>query len=213
MDLAQAAIGPGMAVFSRNARVLENDGSPMRVRTALALINQVLAETLTEQEGEMDADTRWALTWFDQFGFGEGPFGDANSLANAKNTSTEGLVEAGIIFSARGKVRLLRRDELPKQWDPATDARRTVWEATHHLIRALDQGGEQAAAALLALLGEDGERARDLAYRLYTTCERRGWTQDAQTYNSLVVAWPHLSILTTGAEAESPTPAQATLAL
>lgn len=195
VDLAQAAIGPGMAVFSRHGRVLESDGSAMRVRTALQLINQVLAETLAEQEGEMDADTRWALTWFDQFGFAEGSFGDANTLANAKNTSAEGLVEAGVVHSARGKVRLLRRDELPEQWDPAADARRTVWEATHHLIRRLERAGEEPAASLLARLSEDGERARDLAYRLYTTCERRGWTQDAQAYNSLVVAWPELSRL------------------
>jgi putative DNA methylase len=195
VDLAQAAIGPGMAIFSRYGKVLESDGSPMRVRTALALINQQLDEVLTEQEGELDADTRWAVTWFDQFGFGEGPFGDANTLANAMNTGTNGLVEAGIIASARGKVRLLKRDELPKEWDPTTDARRTVWEAAHHLIRTLDSGGERAAASLLAQLGEDAERARDLAYRLYTTCERRGWAQDAQAYNSLVVAWPELSRL------------------
>ena len=195
VDLAQAAIGPGMAVFSRHARVLESDGSPMRVRTALALINQVLAETLAEQEGEMDGDTRWTVTWFDQFGFAEGPFGDADTLAKAKVTSTQGLVEAGVIHSARGKVRLLRRDELRSDWNPTTDTRRTVWEATHYLIRTLEEAGEQSAANLLAQLGEDAERARDLAYRLYTTCERRGWAQDAQAYNSLVVAWPELSRL------------------
>jgi putative DNA methylase len=195
VDLAQAAIGPGMAVFSRHSRVLESDGSPMRVRTALSLINQVLAETLAEQEGEMDGDTRWALTWFDQFGFAEGPFGDANVLAQAKNTSPEGLVEAGVIHSARGKVRLIQRDELPRGWNPAADTRLTVWEATHHLIRALEDEGEQSASTLLAQLGENAERARDLAYRLFTTCERRGWTQDAQAYNSLVVAWPELSRL------------------
>lgn len=213
VDLAQAAIGPGMAVFSRYARVLEADGRPMRVRTALALINQVLAETLAEQEGEMDADTRWALTWFDQYGFTEGPFGDANTLANAKNTSTEGLAQAGVIASARGKVRLLRRDELPDGWDPAADARRTVWEATHHLIRAHDGGGEAAAAALLARLGEDGERARDLAYRLYTTCERRGWADDARAYNGLVVAWPEVTRLANAVEVPTPgAPAQTALA-
>lgn len=195
VDLAQAAIGPGMAVFSRHARVLESDGTPMRVRTALALINQVLAETLAEQEGEMDADTRWALTWFDELGFAEGAYGRAEVLATAKNTSMAGLVEAGVVASARGKVRLLGRDELPAGWDPAADTRRTVWEATHHLIRTLEQAGESAAGALLARLGEDGERARDLAYRLYTTCERRGWAGDAQAYNSLVVAWPELTRL------------------
>lgn len=195
VDLAQAAIGPGMAVFSRYSRVLESDGSPMRVRTALGLINQVLAETVAEQEGAMDGDTRWALTWFDQYGFAEGPFGDADILAKAKVTSTLGLVEAGIVQSARGKVRLLNRSELRSDWDPKTDNRRTVWEATHYLIRTLEENGEQSAATLLSQLGEDSERARDLAYRLYTTCERRGWAQDAQAYNSLVVAWPELSRL------------------
>lgn len=214
VDLAQAAIGPGMAVFSRHARVLENDGTRMRVRTALALINQVLAETLAEQEGEMDADTRWAVTWFDQYGFAEGPFGDANTLANAKNTSTPGLVDAGIVASARGKVRLFRRDELDTDWDPDADARRTVWEDTHHLIRDLESRGEQSAAALLARLGDDGERARDLAYRLYTTCERRGWSQDAQAYNSLVVAWPDLARQAAVMPANpAETPTQSTLAL
>lgn len=206
VDLAQAAIGPGMAVFTRYARVLESDGASMSVRTALMLINQLLAQALSDQDGEMDADTRWAVTWFDQFGFVEGPFGDANTLANAKNTSTQGLVEAGIVHSARGKVRLLRRDELREGWDPREDDRRTVWEATHYLISALDGGGEQLAAALLIRLGSDAERARDLAYRLYTTCERRGWTQDAQAYNSLVVAWPELTRLATSADSMSSTP-------
>lgn len=212
VDLAQAAIGPGMAIFSRYDQVLESDGSPMRVRMALALINQQLDEVLTEQEGELDADTRWAVTWFEQYGFAEGPFGDANTLANAMNTGTNGLVEAGIVSSARGKVRLLRRDELPSGWDPAADTRRTVWEATHHLIRALEEQGEQPAAALLARLGEDSERARDLAYRLYTTCDRRGWALDAQAYNSLVVAWSELSRLSAGdPRARVNEPAQAAL--
>lgn len=208
VDLAQAAIGPGMAIFSRHSRVLESDGSDMRVRTALALINQMLAETLTEQEGEMDADTRWALTWFDQHGFAEGPFGDANTLANAKNTSTDGLVTAGIVASARGKVRLLARDELAADWDPATDNRRTVWECAHYLIRELEGQGESGAARLLAKLGDDGERARDLAYRLYATCERRGWATEAQAYNSLAAAWSELTRLVS----ELPPPAASTSA-
>lgn len=214
VDLAQCAIGPGMAVFSRYLRVLENDGSSMRVRTALALINQALAEVLAEQEGEMDADTRWALTWFEQFCFDEGPFGDADTLAKAKNTATKGLEDAGIIALSRGKVRLLRRDELANDWDPAADDRRTVWECTHHLMRALETGGESAAAALLARLGADGERARDLAYRLYVTCERRGWAQEALAYNALVVAWPEVSRLASSAAAGSaPAPDQTSLAL
>ncbi len=209
VDLAQAAIGPGMAVFSRYQAVLEADGSPMRVRTALALINQTLDETLTEQEGEYDADTRWALAWFEQYGFNEGPYGVAETLSKAKNTSVEGLVEAGILLARGGKVRLLRGDELGRPaaqgsdpggaatrgWDPRQDKRPTAWEAVHYLIRALDGQGEEAAARLLAGLGSFAEASRDLAYRLYTVCERKGWAQDALGYNMLVVAWQRLQAL------------------
>jgi len=194
VDLAQAAIGPGMAVFSRYARVLEADGSPMSVRTALALINQSLDEVLAEQEGEFDADTRWALAWFDQNGFNEGAYGTPETLCTAKNTSVSGMVEAGIVAAKGGKVRLLKKDELPRDWDPATDERLTVWEATHHLIRSLDSG-ERAAAALLKNLGAMAEVARDLSYRLYTVCERRKWSQDAIGYNALVLSWPDLKRL------------------
>jgi len=142
VDLAQAAIGPGMAVYTRYAQVLDEQGRPVGVREALALINQTLDEVLAEQEGDLDAETRWALTWFEQHGFAEGDFGDAETLSKAKNTSLEGLSRAGILASKRGKVRLLRPDELPADWDPATDARLTVWEMVHHLVRALSGGGE-----------------------------------------------------------------------
>lgn len=201
VDLAQASIGPGMAVFSRYSKVIEADGSPMRVRTALVLINQVLDEFLAEQEGEYDADTRWALAWFEQFGMQEGPFGDAETLSKAKNTSVSGLVEAGILAARAGKVRLLKRDELPEDWDPAADKRLTVWETAQHLIRAHRSGGEDAAANLLRKVGALGETARDLAYRLYTICERKGWAQEALAYNSLVVAWPEIARLAAGKEA------------
>ena len=194
VDLAQAAIGPGMAVFSRYARVLETDGSPMGVRTALSLINQSLDEVLAEQEGEFDADTRWALAWFDQYGFTEGAYGQAETLSTAKNTSVSGMVEAGILAAKGGKVRLLKKEELRADWDPATDTRLTIWEGTHYLIRALDQG-EQTAAELLRKLGGLSEIARDLSYRLYTVCERRKWSQDAIGYNALVLAWPDLTRL------------------
>lgn len=194
VDLAQAAIGPGMAVFSRYAQVLEADGSPMSVRTALSLINQSLDEVLAEQEGEFDADTRWALAWFDQNGFNEGAYGVAETLCTAKNTSVSGMTEAGILAAKSGKVRLLKKEELPADWDPATDERLTVWEATHHLIRSLDSG-EQVAAGLLKKLGAMAEVARDLSYRLYTVCERRKWSQDAIGYNALVLSWPDLKRL------------------
>jgi putative DNA methylase len=193
VDLSQAAIGPGMAVFSRYAKVLEADGSAMTVRSALALINHTLDEILAEQEGDFDADTRFAVTWFEQRGFEEGPYGEADVLARAKNTSTRGLEEAGILGSRAGRVRLLRRDELLADWDPVTDLRPTVWEAAHYLVRRLESGGEDAAADLLRRLGGLGETARELAYRLYTTSERKGWTQEALAYNSLVVAWPQIA--------------------
>ncbi|HQO02652.1 MAG TPA: DUF1156 domain-containing protein [Spirochaetota bacterium] len=195
VDLAQASIGPGMAVFTRYSKVLESDGSPMTVRTALGLINQVLDEALAEQEGEFDGDTRWALAWFEQNGMNEGPYGVAETLSTAKNTSVNGLVEAGILSSKGGKVRLLKRDELKEDWDPSADRRLTIWESAQYLIRALEKEGEAGAAELLRKLGGIGETARDLAYRLYSICDRKKWSQEALSYNSLVMSWPAISEL------------------
>ncbi|KYC37160.1 hypothetical protein WA1_46885 [Scytonema hofmannii PCC 7110] len=195
VDLAQASIGPGMAIFSRYSKVLDADGVPMRVRTALQLINQMLDEYLTEQEGEFDADTRYALTWFEQHQYNEGLYGDAETLSKAKNTSVQGLVNGGILTAKSGKVRLLRREELPKNWNPATDSRISDWEITQYLIYTLDQKGEMASAAMLAQLGSRGETARDLAYRLYSICDRKGWTQEAIGYNSIVISWSEISRL------------------
>jgi putative DNA methylase len=210
VDLAQAAIGPGMAVFSRYAKVVEADGSRMTVRTALGLINQALDEILAEQEGEFDADTRFAVTWFEQRGADEGPFGEADVLARAKNTSVRGLEEAGVLALRAGKVRLLARAEMPDGWDPATDRRATAWEAAQHLVRRLEDEGEEAAAALLRRLGADyGEQAKELAYRLYTICERKGWAQEALGYNALVIAWPEIARRVAGTpEAEGEAQAQ-----
>jgi putative DNA methylase len=191
VDLAQAAIGPGMAVYTRYAKVLDAEGRPLSVREALALINATLDEALAEQEGDFDADSRWALAWFEQHGFAEGEYGVAETLSKAKNTSVAGMVEAGIVQSARGKVRLLRPDELPAGWDPATDPRLTAWEIVHHLVRVLNQG-EQSAAALAAALGARAEVARELAYRLYTMCERKKRAAEALAYNSLVQSWPEI---------------------
>jgi putative DNA methylase len=210
VDLAQASIGPGMAVYSRYAKVLEADGSPMTVRTALGIINQVLDEVLAEEESEFDADTRWALAWFEQFGMEEASFGVAETLSKAKNTAVEGLKEAGILASKAGKVRLLRRGELAKDWDPAKGRRLTVWEVTQHLIRALEDDGEAGAAELLRKLGSVGEVARDLAYRLYNICDRNKWAQEALAYNSLVTAWPEITKL---AHSERPGERQARLSL
>ena len=209
VDLAQAAIGPGMAVYTRYSKVLDAEGKPLRVREALALINQTLDEALAEQEGDFDADSRWALVWFDQSGFAEGEYGVAEQLSKSKNTSVSGMVEAGIIESKRGKVRLLRPSELPANWDPATDTRLTAWETVHHLIRALDSGGELVAAALLAKLGTNAEIARELCYRLYTMCERKKRSAEALAYNSLVQSWPEL--LKLSREGGKPRAAQAEL--
>ena len=190
VDFAQASIGPGMAIFSRYAKVLEADGSPMRVRAALQLINQELDAYLAEQEGDFDTDTRFCVAWFEQRGMEEGVFGEADVLARAKNTAVEGLVRAGVLEAKAGKVRLLRREEYPENWSPAEDNRLTVWEGMQHLICALERGGEEAASRLSNLLGGGrSEDARALAYRLYAICERKGWAQEALAYNTLVVSW------------------------
>jgi putative DNA methylase len=193
VDLAQAAIGPGMAVFSRYAKVVEPTGETMPVRSALTLINQVLDEVLAEQEGEFDGDTRFAIKWFEQYGFDEAGYGPAEGLARATNVSVKGLEEAGILVARAGRVRLLRRAELAAGWDPTTDERMPVWEVTQQLVKALwDDGSESGAADLVRRLGGLGESARDLAYRLYAICERRGWAEDALGFNALVTSWPEI---------------------
>jgi putative DNA methylase len=205
VDLAQASIGPGMAIYSRYSKVLESDGTKMPVRKALQLINQMLDEYLVEQEGEFDAETRFALIWFEQYTFKDGLFGEAETLSKAKNTSVQGMVEAGVLFAKAGKVRLLRRDELPKDWNPQTDKHLTVWEATQYMIRALlDEGGETSAAILLSQLGTIGEAARELAYRLYNICERQGWASEGVAYNSLVISWSEISRLATDVSEVTP---------
>jgi putative DNA methylase len=183
VDLSQAIIGPGMAVFSKYAAVLEADGSPMSVRTALQLINRFLAED------DFDADTQFCLHWFEQHGWKEGLFGDADTLARGKGTSVDGIKEAGVIQSGGGKVRLFKWSEYPTDWDPRTDTRTPIWEALHQLIRALNQGGEPASGALLAAMGGKAEAVRQLAYRLYTLCERLGQAEDARAYNELITSW------------------------
>ncbi|WP_308388519.1 DUF1156 domain-containing protein [Acidithiobacillus sp. AMEEHan] len=183
VDLSQAIIGPGMAIFSQYAAVLEADGTSMGVRTALQLINRFLAED------DFDHDTQFCLHWFEGQGWAEGKFGDADVLARAKGTSVGGLQAAGVVESGAGKLRLLRWAELPKDWSPETDTRSPVWEALHQMIRALNQDGETAAGVLLARMPAQAEPIRALAYRLYTLCERKGWAEEARAYNELVAAW------------------------
>jgi putative DNA methylase len=183
VDLSQAIIGPGMAIFSQYGAVLEADGTPMRVKTALQLINRFLAED------DFDHDTQFCLHWFEQQGWATGRFGEADVLARAKGTSVAGLQATGVVESGKGELRLLRSSELPRDWSPETDTRLPVWEALHHTIRALNQDGESAAGALLSRMPARAEPIRALAYRLYTLCERKGWADDARAYNELVTAW------------------------
>lgn len=183
VDLSQAIIGPGMAIFSQYAGVLEADGTPMRVKAALQLINRFLAED------DFDHDTQFCLHWFDQQGWATGKYGDAEVLARAKGTSVAGLQASGVVDSSKGELRMLRWGEMSSDWLPETDSRLPVWEALHQLVRALNQDGESAAGALLARMPARAEPIRALAYRLYTLCERKGWADDARAYNELVTAW------------------------
>lgn len=183
VDLSQAIIGPGMAIFSQYAAVLEADGKPMSVRSALQLINRFLAED------DFDHDTQFCLHWFETQGWAEGKYGEADVLARAKGTGVNGLQAAGVVDSRGGKLRLLRWAEYPRDWSPESDDRTPIWEALHQLIRALNQLGESEAGSLLARMPTHAEPIRALAYRLYTLCERKGWADDARAYNELVTAW------------------------
>ncbi len=192
IDLQQSSIGPGMSVFSKFHKVLENDGSEMSVRTALEIIDQTLAELLTEQEGEYDPDTRFAVIWFSQFGFTKNDYGEAEVLATSKSISVKGVVRAGILESTGSKVRLLKPEELDEDWKPEDDDRLTVWEVTHYLCRALETGGIDGAADLVRRVGGLADSARDLAYRLFSICDKKKLAADAQRYNALVESWPDI---------------------
>lgn len=183
VDLSQAIIGPGMAVFSKYAAVLEADGTPMTVQNALRLINRFLAED------DFDHDTQFCLHWFEQYGWREGRFGEADTLARAKGTSVDGVKQAGVIYAAAGIVRLLKWKEYHADWNPDTDERLPIWEALHHLIRVFKTEGESGAGQVLATVAAKAEVTRQLAYRLYTLCERAGWAEDARAYNEIVTSW------------------------
>jgi putative DNA methylase len=194
VDFAQAAIGPGMAVFSKYSAVLESGGKPMSVRIALALINGLKDELLGEAVEELDKDTRWATTWFAETGFEWGEAGKAILLATARGTAMNSLIASGVVETKGNQVRLYRPEELPDHWDPSTDKRLTVWEMTHHLIRVYvhEKKGDPATAELLRKLGAEAEVARDLAYKLFTVCESKKRSQEAQAYNALVMGWSEL---------------------
>jgi putative DNA methylase len=183
VDLSQAIIGPGMAVFSKYPAVLEADGTPMTVRTALQLINRFLAED------DFDSDTQFCLHWFEQYGWETGKFGEADTLARAKGTSVDGVKQAGVLHATGGNVRLLKWAEYPTDWDPKSDQRLPIWEVLHQLIRVFNTDGETGAAAVFAAVQSKVEAARQLAYRLYTLCERKNWAEDARAYNEVVTSW------------------------
>ncbi|MDP0561243.1 MAG: DUF1156 domain-containing protein [Candidatus Endonucleobacter sp. (ex Gigantidas childressi)] len=189
VDLAQAAIGPGMAIYSKYAAVLNQDGSKMSVHDALILINRAITDYLNPDSGNFDADTLFCDDWFSQYGWGEGQFGEADTLARAKGTSVDGVRDAGVIEAGGGKVRLLKWSEYPQDWDPETDTRTPIWEACHQMIRVLNQQGESEAGSLLARMPERGEPIRQLAYHLYTLCERKKWAIEARAYNELIGSW------------------------
>lgn len=195
VDLSQAIIGPGMAVFSQYSAVLEADGTPMSVGTAIQIINQYIGDD------DFDKDTQFCLQWFEQFGWAEGQYGGAQTMATAKGTSPEGLQEAGVAKTGAGKFRLLQASEMPADWSPADDARLPAWEGLHQMIRALENDGEDSAAQLLGGMRNLTDRINQLAYRLYTLCERKGWTDDARHYNGLVTAWSAIELAATDTSA------------
>ncbi|MBN4059260.1 hypothetical protein JYT22_01250 [Endomicrobium sp. AH-315-J14] len=189
VDLAQAAIGPGMAIFSKHSKVLEADGAPMSIHNALVHINKAVDDYFAHVEGDFDADTRFCIGWFEQHGLKAGPFGEADVLARAKGTAVRGVREAGAITSGKGQVQLLRVAEYPEGWDPTTDNRTPIWEACHQMCRALSDS-EKKAGELLARMPQKQDAVRHLAYRLFTICERKKWAAEARAYNELITSWP-----------------------
>jgi putative DNA methylase len=191
VDLAQASIGPGMAVYSRYSGVRQADGTPIGIREALGMINALLDEYLAEQDGALDAETRFAVEWFKQRGFEAGDYGTAEVLARAKNVAVARLEEIGLLQAKGGKARLRRWQEYDLNGRaPAPDQRKCIWTAAHHLAARLQERGERGAAECLrALPSETREEARLLAYRLYNICEQKAWAQLGQVYNELVVSW------------------------
>jgi putative DNA methylase len=196
-DMPQSAIGPGMGVFSRFKAVLESDDSPMSVKTALQLINKELDEYLGGIQGEFDADTRFTITWFEQYGLKAGDYGTANSIATARGISVESVKHAGIVESQAGKVRILRREELDESWDPRSDSHLTIWECLQHLVRAHESDGlSDRTAILLNEIDDRAEAVKDLAYCLYDICaNKRKDAKEATAYNALIADWSELTKL------------------
>lgn len=207
VDLAQSAIGPGMGVYSKYSQVLESDGTPMTVRSALQIINQELDVYFNEQDGELDQNSRFCVDLYMQNAFNSIKFGDADTLARAKNTSVAALAAKGVLYAQKGSVRLLTREELPEKVNPREE---TVWLLCQQLTRAMAAGGVLACAQIVVnMLGSNAEHAKDLAYRLYTVAERKGWAQEAYAYNALVIAWPEIQ--SRAAELQATKPEQMSL--
>jgi putative DNA methylase len=198
VDLPQAAIGPGMAVFSRHSAVLEPDGTQMTVRSALARINEILDQVLNEQEGDFDAPSRFAIAWYRQHGYSVGKFGDADNLARARNTSVDVMDRDEILTSRAGNVQLIRPADLSWDYDVLRDTHTSNWEALHHLIRVLERDGIAPAGDFLqaALARPDGavdaDLVKELAHLLFRIAEGNGWTKDALSFNNLVTSWPEI---------------------
>ena len=206
VDMAQASIGPGMGIFTAASSVLEPDDTPMSVRAAIALINQVRDEISGEEATGYDRETRFCIDWFDEFGMDESVSGDAINMAQAYDIGIDDLQKAGVVSAHAGKARLLRRDELPADWSPRADKRLTDWECAQHLARVIESpgGGMDAAARLYSEMGaERGEAARMLAYRLYDICERKSRAAEAQVWNTLAQEWPALDAALIRVEEES----------
>ena len=202
VDLAQSAIGPGIGVFSRYKSVLESDGKPMSVRAALQIINQELDAFYSEQEGELDRESRFCVELFSQYAFNNIKFGDADILARAKNTSVQALAEHGVMAASKGQVRLLTREEIPEKVDAHEEC---IWLLTQQLAHAMEKGGVKTCAEIVMdIFGSNGEDAKALAYRLYTICERKNWAQEGYAYNNLVVAWPDIQNMAAQLQAAKP---------
>lgn len=207
VDLAQSAIGPGMGVYSKYSKVLESDGTPMTVRSALQIINQELDVYFNEQDGELDQNSRFCVDLYMQNAFNDIKFGDADTLARAKNTSVAALAAKGVLYAQKGSVHLLTREELPEKVDEREE---TIWLLCQQLTHAMATGGiESCAQVVVNMFGSNAERAKDLAYRLYTVAERKGWAQEAYAYNALVIAWPEIQ--SRAAELQAYKPEQITL--
>jgi putative DNA methylase len=212
--MQQSVIGPGMGVFSRYTKVLEDDDSTMPVRTALSLINRVWEEIENELDTNFDAETQVALAWFATYGFDAKPSGELITLANAKNVPLGALFASGVFSDGKGKAGLTARAELPDGWSPASDKGLTVWECVQHTARVLnaEDGGGEAAARFVAEMGPKAADARALAYRLYEIASQKGWAAEALIYNELAPEWPKLEGLVSTASARSATAdAQASL--